>query len=664
MGDASVVAVDGRAVVTVGGAEMLLPYLGQATIARDQAVSAAGTATSKATEASQYAAAAAAFANRYATYAAGNAATPTGQDFSVVDSAGGWINIYRKGTSTETTPLIQLPGKAAYAGGAGAALIGIQRPGAVVETVADYLKEIVYPDSFRFAVDADDRASFERARDYLVSRNGRVGGTIQTRMGRSYSLPGGVDLAAGVNVKGLEGLPYVPGKTSIPTISNSDSSKATFRYAPPLATPQDDRYTCPTISGLAIVADRGVDFGYDDNAASYYLANGWVENCFFLPYSTKGICAIRQIENYRGGIRGNVILSFQAGWVQKSGDINTAYSNRFYDCDIDIVLLSPGSTGTQTNVHDNDFLKQTAAVDHPEYGKSCHIYIEDRASSVINNYFEGQTGSFLAKDSIIRTKQAADEISSLFIQQNRIDYNSSEANYRYDFANGIPQLLYVQDAVSLKSPTSLTAVKWPLKYYFYHAPNVPRPRKLFWNVADEYISAPPMRSRESGSDLTIDAGNVTISSGNQGSTLYAKNNRICYDHDGSGGAEMRVWGLSSYHPIAERWNVEIDFVGTAGMTFAVQIRNGQDGYVDQDTVTCTGTLQTLRRVNIERTNMVFNFIRTGTTAGTIEIASIRAERAYPATTITDPTGGTTVDAEARSKINSILDLLQAQGLMA
>ncbi len=135
MGDASVVAVDGRAVVTVGGAEMLLPYLGQATIARDQAVSAAGTATSKATEASQYAAAAAAFANRYATYAAGNAATPTGQDFSVVDAAGGWINIYRKGTSTETTPLIQLPGKAAYAGPSGAQLIGYQYAPASLKTV-------------------------------------------------------------------------------------------------------------------------------------------------------------------------------------------------------------------------------------------------------------------------------------------------------------------------------------------------------------------------------------------------------------------------------------------------------------------------------------------------------------------------------------------------
>lgn len=35
----------------------------------------------------------------------------------------------------------------------------------------------------------------------------------------------------------------------------------------------------------------------------------------------------------------------------------------------------------------------------------------------------------------------------------------------------------------------------------------------------------------------------------------------------------------------------------------------------------------------------------------------------PSTTINDPTGGSTVDAEARTAIAAILDLLQEQGLM-
>lgn len=35
----------------------------------------------------------------------------------------------------------------------------------------------------------------------------------------------------------------------------------------------------------------------------------------------------------------------------------------------------------------------------------------------------------------------------------------------------------------------------------------------------------------------------------------------------------------------------------------------------------------------------------------------------PSATISDPSGGVTVDSQARTAINAILDLLQAQGLM-
>jgi len=132
MSDASVSVIDGRAVVRVGGSELLDPIVAGAAVIRDQTedfadagAASAALSQAKSVEASQYAAAASALANRFPTYVDGNAATPAGQDFTVVDSAGGWINVYRKGTSTGAdNPLIQLPGKAGYQAPGGAAMIG------------------------------------------------------------------------------------------------------------------------------------------------------------------------------------------------------------------------------------------------------------------------------------------------------------------------------------------------------------------------------------------------------------------------------------------------------------------------------------------------------------------------------------------------------------
>ncbi len=132
MSDASVRMIDGRAVVQVGGSELLSPIVAQAKGFRDetgalvdQGEAAADLATGKSVEASNYAAAAAALANRFTSYALGNGATAAGQDFTVVDPSGKWINVYRKGTSTGAgDPIIQLPGKAAYEGTGGADLIG------------------------------------------------------------------------------------------------------------------------------------------------------------------------------------------------------------------------------------------------------------------------------------------------------------------------------------------------------------------------------------------------------------------------------------------------------------------------------------------------------------------------------------------------------------
>jgi hypothetical protein len=99
-------------------------------------------------EASQYAAVSAAYANRYPSFAAGVAANPTGVDFSVVDPAGRWIEVYRVGVSASAVdPLIRLPGAAGYAAGDGATLIGWQQEGTgpvpLANTVARKLEETV-----------------------------------------------------------------------------------------------------------------------------------------------------------------------------------------------------------------------------------------------------------------------------------------------------------------------------------------------------------------------------------------------------------------------------------------------------------------------------------------------------------------------------------------
>jgi hypothetical protein len=137
MVDAIVQAIDGRAVVQVQGNELLLPYIANAAAqassaraARDAAYEAVDLAAEKSVEASQYAAAASALANRFASYSAGLAGTQPGQDFTVVANDGTYINVYRNGTSTGSgDPIIQLPGKAAYEGAAGAGLIGYAAAG-------------------------------------------------------------------------------------------------------------------------------------------------------------------------------------------------------------------------------------------------------------------------------------------------------------------------------------------------------------------------------------------------------------------------------------------------------------------------------------------------------------------------------------------------------
>lgn len=57
-------------------------------------------------------------------------------------------------------------------------------------------------------------------------------------------------------------------------------------------------------------------------------------------------------------------------------------------------------------------------------------------------------------------------------------------------------------------------------------------------------------------------------------------------------------------------------------------------------------------------------VRAVTPAGLKAVADTKQAVITPGTFIADPTGGTTTDAEARTAIAAILDLLAAKGIMA
>lgn len=113
--------------IRIDGADLLAPEVKKATDAAQRTADDRIATAADRVSTSQYAAAAAAMARRFASFAEGSAASAPGQDFSVVASDGSFINIYRKGTSTEASPLIRLPGDVAYAGAGGGRMIGTSR---------------------------------------------------------------------------------------------------------------------------------------------------------------------------------------------------------------------------------------------------------------------------------------------------------------------------------------------------------------------------------------------------------------------------------------------------------------------------------------------------------------------------------------------------------
>ncbi|MGA1800181.1 hypothetical protein VH567_15530 [Sphingomonas sp. 4RDLI-65] len=168
--DATVRAIDGRAVVKVTGAELAGLVAGQAQLSADASAASASDSdasselsAAKSVEASQYAAAAAAFANRYLTFAAGNAASAAGVDFTVVSADGKWVNVYRKGTSGDADqPIIRLPGAAAYASGEGSGLVGHNALGGAPNLALGGFLD-------RFGYWGEDMAGIQQANDMIVS---------------------------------------------------------------------------------------------------------------------------------------------------------------------------------------------------------------------------------------------------------------------------------------------------------------------------------------------------------------------------------------------------------------------------------------------------------------------------------------------------------------
>lgn len=518
--------------------------------------------------------------------------------------------------------------------GVGAASIEYDPPftGAVTSgyTVADKLQEWVSVEDFGAVGDGvtDDRAAFIAARDALTALAGRAGGTIYLNQGKKYNLPGGIALASGIVIKGLDSLPLssVTGFASIPHIIN-DTAAPTFTYVNPA--PLDDRYVCPSILGVCIVADNGVDFGFDDNIVSYFMSNGFIRNCVFFPYSAKGKTAIRMIENYRGGIENNWIQNFEAGFIQKAGDITFVRRNRIWDCDVMVACLSPTSTGTQTIIEHNDFLKATTKTAHPVFGVSCVLYTQDRWCVFRDNYIEptwndnGGAGT-VSMDTVVKTAPGGSRGMLLDIENNRIDAHSGQITSRWDFSAEVPDILILKGNGSFKAATGpgtqgpLAKIIWPTTFYINAATSTPQ-RRIFWEESlvpgGDVSQYPPMQSRLAAGDLTIDAGNATVPSNlnDTAADVFAQDNWIGIRYTTQGFRERFFWHEMVYDtPGAAWWDVEIEYYGTPGVGVDFQIRNDTT-FVSSLSLTMTAATQVKKVYGIQRTKMTFDVSGDNTT---------------------------------------------------
>jgi len=543
------------------------------------------------------------------------------------------------------------------------------------------MTEWIYPDDYWIPGDTDDRASFERAIADLVSINGRAGGVIRLSKGKTYYLPGSVALKSGIVVLGHEEtLPNTPRPPENGYSIINTTSLPTFTYVPEASL--DDRLSCPCVIGVRMQADNCIDFGYDDNDVSYFMSNGIIRNCWMEPYSEAagnvpgGGTAIRMIENYRGGVEGCWIVGYKTGIIQKSGDLCAIRRNRVAQCTVNIAVVSPASTGTQTIIEHNDLLDAYGVWEHPEFGGAYVIYSEDRWPLIQNNYFESSKTDGLCKNALIKIRNSAaagsiGEVQTAIIQGNRLDYNSGQATYAMDFSEATPLTLDVGENYSNKGPTILTAVNWPGKYKFTVDQGSSARRRINWRQTLTW-APPPFTTRSGGSELVLDAGTMVHLAGAQGWRMYADSafpDSICFDYDkdasaadGGPGSEYFLRLPSAYVSQALDWDFEIDYSASINsVEFGLQVRNDAVGYVDQNDLTCTTSRQTFRRFRVQRTNMTFLLVGKGAVSGAVRIHSIRIRPSNTQSAISAPTGGT-ADTEARTAINQIRAALTAAGV--
>lgn len=200
MPDAIVNAIDGRAVVRVGGSEMIDPYVGQALTAAAEA--------RDDRDAAELAAAVSLAASRYfPSKAAGETGSTTNQLFSTDDGAGNLI-YYRKNASG-STEIGRAVTPAALAASDGASRIGTSYgPGFPYISLANVLRQDLHIDKVgAYGDDPNaDTAAFQEAIEFLSRQGagGIEGGGGRLRMGlKRYQLNDTVAINTGVFLKGL-----------------------------------------------------------------------------------------------------------------------------------------------------------------------------------------------------------------------------------------------------------------------------------------------------------------------------------------------------------------------------------------------------------------------------------------------------------------------------
>lgn len=503
--------------------------------------------------------------------------------------------------------------------------------------------DTVFVDDFARPADADDRGAFERAVSFLVARNGRGGGVIRLTQGRTYNLPGSIALRAGIVILGHER--SMPNTLQLPDASYGivNSTQApTFTYAPEAG--NDDRLTCPSIIGVRIQADFCVDFGFDDDVVSYFMSNGFIRDCWLQAYTPfagnvpGGGTAVRMVENYRGGIEGCWINGYKTGVVQKSGDLCAIRRNRIFYCSVNIAVVSPATTGTQTVIEHNDLLDASAAWPNPDFGGAYVIYSEDRWAVIRDNYFESSYTGGLCKNAIIKFRDSAAPFSlgnmqQISVERNRFDYNSDQASSAIDFTEAQPIHATIASNLSNKGPTPLTTVAWPDRFYFAIGIDNTIRRRIDWRQATNWPK-PPFSNRPPNADRVLDAGTMNMSTGTQGARLYADRNypdAICFDYDkdasaaeGGPNSEHYIWHANALLPYLRYWDVEVDYASSInGVEIDLQVRNSFTGYVDSAVLTCSTEIKTYRRKGVLRENMLFNIVGRGTVSGQVRIHAIR-----------------------------------------